>query len=477
MPRLSFWAAGVLIGVGGTYGGYYGVYVPRRAARLAADQRLEESKMPYQEVIHAYSRLRTSTEQQAAVAAALPASRAPGGTSSFATNAEKLLFFCELQSLRARLLALPRHFTTEKDLRGMLQQLTAWEAQHCTELNFRPAPLTTAQTLRSMACLALYLLCFRVLGPLLGAWSGGAEWRAQLQHRAAARIVETLEVQVRLTSKDDAARSSDSGGGDGVGAGRPVRRYVTLNATHWIEEVGFWACPNNPLLPQPPPLAPPSSGSGDSHGAPSPRIPSAAVVTCASTYAEHWRRVPTAPQERTRGGGSGGDGAPPLVTATDVSLGYPVLCDTSQLSADKSAPEALYQPVGVSGWQHLLYLDAAHANADVRPRLTRKETYARVQEAQFARAPVAPSARTTSTDTVPTLEVPRRSDWPAHRGLPCWCRVWWGGAYGGRGTGSRRSGAVLHYHIGPVSTAADYAAAAIAASQAAGTAAAEAAAL
>ncbi|TPP44351.1 hypothetical protein CGC21_5920 [Leishmania donovani] len=502
MPRLSFWAVGMLAGFGVTYGGYYRVYVPQRAAKLAADQRLEQCKLPYQDAIRAYSRLQRAVEQQVAIASSLPSSSAGArpDTSAWHTNGEKIRFFCDVQRMRALLLGLPHHLITEKDLRAKLQQLSVWESQHCTELNFRSAPLSFSQTLRSSACFVIYLLCFRVLSPLLRAWDSSGGWQARLQHSVSTRIVEALEIKVLLTVAD-----CESLSGSSEAAGGPSRGYITLNTTHWIEEVGFWACTNNPLLhrrPASPPAAvgrqgvdschvellrgfpitacssnaAPQDGGVSSFTLPALRQrwcdllwcgPSASATAYTTAYAEHWRRLEARQRERLSRTTEGGEAAS-LMTAADVSLGYPVLSCTSQLEC-AVGHEAYYIPVGISGLPHVLYVDAAHAKPDVRPRRTREETYARVQQAQFAHASSAVSAKRAPADST-IAAVPqtpsRLHEWQAHRGFPCWCRAWWGGVYGG---GPRRSSTTLHYHLGSASTAAEYASAAIAASQAAET--------
>ncbi|KAG5466656.1 hypothetical protein LSCM1_00825 [Leishmania martiniquensis] len=501
MPRLSYWAVGVFAGGGVAYGGYHHVYVPHRAAQLAADQQLDQCKRPHQDAIHAYSRLRAAVEQQSAIMSSFPSSSSASArqdTSAWHTNSEKVLFFCALQRMRALLLGLPDHLITEKDLRAQLQQLSVWEAQHCTELHFRPAPLSTSQTLRSVACFAVYLLCFRVLNPLLSVWAGSARWQARLLHHVAARIAEVLEIKVVLTVEGSESHS----GTRGVARG-PSRRYITLNTTHWIEEVGFWACPNNPLLCDQsvsPPAAVERQGEDDcrlellrcrprkacSSNAALPHSfasrfaplslrqpwcylllcgPSASATAYTTTYAEHWRRLATQQQERMSSGGTSSKAAF-LMTATDVSLGYPVLSDTGHLECNLD-DEAHYIPVGISGLPRVLYVDAAHAKADVRPRRSREEKYACVQEAQFARVPsTAHATRAPADSTLAAApQAPSRLlEWQVHRGIPWWLRVWWGGVYGG---GRCRSRPTLHYHLGNASTAAEYASAAIAASQAA----------
>ncbi|CBZ30623.1 conserved hypothetical protein [Leishmania mexicana MHOM/GT/2001/U1103] len=490
----------MLTGFGVAYGGYYRVYVPQRAAQLAADQRLEQCKLPYQDVIHAYSRLQRTIEHQVAIASSLPSSSAGArpDTSAWHTNAEKIRFFCDVQRMRAVLLGLPHHFITEKDLRAKLQQLSIWESKHCTELNFRSAPLSFSQTLRSSACFVIYLLCFRVLSPLLRVWDGSGDWQAWLQHSVSTRIVEALEIKVLLTAPDRELLNCSSGV-----ACELSRGYITLNATHWIEEVGFWACPNNPLLhrrtaSQPAaagcqgvdtchlellrgvPIMECSSNAAPQHGGASsftfPALrqrwcdllwcgPSASAAAYTTTYAEHWRRLEALQRERLSRRTEGGE-AVPMMTAADVSLGYPVLSCTSQLECAVDS-EAYYIPVGISGLPHVLYVDAAHAKPDVRPRRTREETYACVQQAQFAHASSAVSVKHATADSTiaAALQTPSRlHEWQAHRGFPCCRRVWWGGVYGG---GPRRSSTTLHYHLGSASTAAEYASAAIAASQAA----------
>ncbi|KAG5492491.1 hypothetical protein JKF63_01069 [Porcisia hertigi] len=486
MPRLSFWALGVLGGFGVAYGGYYHAYIPQRTAQLTADERLERRKKPLQDAIHAYSRLQAAVEQQVAItpSSSLSLVGKQQDTSAWRTNAEKIIFFCDVQRLRALLLGLSTHVITEKDLCGRLQQLSAWEARHCTELNFRSAPLSCLQTVRCAACFVLYLLCFRMLSRVLGMWSGSSRWQVWLQHSAAARITEALEIQVHLTAEN----TKLDNGGCQAACGAP-RRYITLNTTHWIEEVGFWACPNNPLLHSQPGGAPAAVHRQDAENyhvellrgrptmASSPSAepwchllwcgPSGSATAYTTTYAEHWRRLEALLQERLSKGGENRE-AGSLMRATEVSLGYPVLSNTRELECD-GGHAIHYIPVGISGLPHLLYVDAAHAKADVRPHETREETYARVQRAQFVHTRTVAAVKRASADST-TATAPqslsRLQEWRIYRSFPCWHRVWWGSIYGG---GSRRSSTSLHYHLGNASTATEYASAAMAASKAAET--------
>lgn len=471
MPRLSFWAFGLIGGAGGAYAGYHHVYLPRQAALLAADQQMQASKAPYQQVVHAFSQLQAALQKQTALHSSLPASASPARPSSsvWHTNAEKILFFCDVQRVRAALLALPRHLATERDLCAMLRHLGEWEARHCSELNFRVAPLTWSQTAECALCLALYLLCFRIVGPLLRVWQGGeSATAAHVQHRAAARITDALGVRVSMTVEaGDGVVSSD-------GAVQP--QYIALNAAHWIEEVGFWACHNNPLL-----NTAPSAGRttprkllrGAAVAATEPlgwqRLvwsgPSASATAYTTTFAALWRC--TAAAQRTRDGDS--DAAAALAATSEVSLGYPLLSDPSRLDESLRDAAPLVIPVGISGLPHLLFVGAAHAVPDVRPRRTREEVYESVQRAQFRRSSNAPSPTASPTAMREAQHQPASAElrqWRAARAFPWWRRVWWGGVYGST---RRTDTASLHYHLGRPCVAAAYTSAALAASEAAET--------
>ncbi|KPI86337.1 hypothetical protein ABL78_4603 [Leptomonas seymouri] len=506
MPRLPFWGFGAATTAGAWYTGYHYVYEPRQAVRLSEEERMAHFKQQYQDAIHVYARLRAQIEEQLS-------SGASSSNAVWFTNADRILFFCDVQLTRSVLWALPRHLTTEQDLHRMLSELSSWEKRHCTELHFRDKPLLVTQMLRSVACFALYVLLFRVAAPLLDLWVDLAGWQAQLRHRTACFITSALEIDVVMTSaekprlekgsaNEDTHRKSDGRAGHmhestPSGQGCTPTRFINFSPVHWIEEVGFWACSNNPLLAQ---HLHKKTTPGEKNNSSdlalhllrvSSKNPSLAITT--NTYAQHWRQVAAEKQAEEIGGAA----TPPMhlqrsasastfslanVAAEEVSFGYPAFPsvepspeEVNKGGRDDTPHVREYIPVGVSGLPHLLYVDAAHAVADVRPRRTREEVYARHQQAQFVRAVTADvsSAAEKSeehTQTVATAAAPALTElhrWRACGGIPWWRRAWWGGVYGGSRQSVAGSSYTLRYHLGAPCSAADYVTEAIEASRAA----------
>lgn len=178
-------------------------------------------------------------------------------------------------------------------------------------LNYREAPLSVSQCIQSALCYLLYFTAFHVLPAVLSrlplevtrvllsplssadvsALPGSSahpghmdpayvsailSYRLRLlYHRVALVIVRGLDIEVEMkvpaeqftipyhhrpgAEKEngvDGEAEDDGGGGKGGGGGGEgggvvvdmLPRYVVMNPSHWIEEVGFWACRENPLL-------------------------------------------------------------------------------------------------------------------------------------------------------------------------------------------------------------------------------------
>jgi hypothetical protein len=513
MPRLQFWGLSAAATAGVSYAGYHYVYEPRHVAQVGEEHHLTVSRRQYQDVVHAHARLRAKVEEQLRSNSS-SSSGAVASAGAWFTNAEKIVFFCDIQLVRRLLWSLPHHLTTEQDLRRMFGELSLLEKQHCTELHFRDTPLLFTQTLRSMACYALYVLTFRVAAPLLALWDGLAGRQAWLQHHAARFITNALGIEVvmvvaaeksRLRDESPLVHAGDAGDENSSAAsvstldGDTPVRYIMLSTTHWIEEVGFWACANNPLLAQHPREEGQASANQSRDGATVRllRVSPCGNLTPATTYAQHWRhkaaeelaREKATPDVASLAGAPIPPPPPALpsspvssstsslvdVAATEVSLGYPVLTveDALQSHHERKAPSssaASYIAVGVSGLPRVLYVDAAHAAADVRPRLTREEVYARRQRAQFTRvtSPFSPSADATAElKLTSAAALTKLQRWRIGGGLPWWRRVWWGGVYGESCRASAAApSCTLRYYLGTPCTAGNYVTEAIEASRA-----------
>lgn len=478
MPRLPFWGLSAAAAASMSYAGYHFVYESYYVAQRTEEQRLTDSKQHYQDVIHAYARLRARLEQQQQ-----QLGRNGAASSAWFTNADKIVFFCDVQLLRRLLWTLPHHAVTEQDLCRMFLELAGWERRNCTELHFRDTPLLFTQTMRSLACYALYVLIFRVAAPLLGMWDGFAGGQVRLLHHAARFITGALEINVVMTtsaaksssaemSNDSSAKSVDEENRKQAAAvqSEASAQCITLSTEHWIEEVGFWASASNPLLAQHLRTHKSLKQSQETRSSAPVRLMrgSPAAVT---TYAEHWRAV--AAQDLAREKEPAVSSSPTLVdvAAEEVSLGYPALPSAARLMSTESSSiskAAQYIPVGISGLPHVLYVDAAHAVSDVRPRRTREEVYAQREQAQFVRtAAVAADGSKVADDehakaggAASPLTALRR--WRTDGGPPCWQHMWWGGVYGGA-----HPSYTLHYHLGAPCTAANYVTEAIEASRAA----------
>lgn len=462
MPRLSVWFLGSTTTIATAYLGYKRVYEPYHNAQRVSDRLLESSKQPYQDAAHAFAQLAASLDQHQATLQVSQSvhCKSPDAVarrrSAWFTNAEKIIFFCQLQQLRAQLWALPIHLTTWSDRQQTLRQMEEWEATHCTELFFRDEPLTLRQMGSCLVCYVLYVMTFRVL-PTLLRWPEANPRRCQLQHRVAALITRSLGIDVTMTREknddDQRFRShvTDIRGPHAMDSDtvneimppsdtRPVR-YLLLNMTHWIEEVGFWACSSNPLiLPSTSGVtAPPDAAAlhlleGQAFIIPdaapswmttiflSPlwTFPSASATAFTTTYTQHWGQVVAqhktmevamAAQGRLSKSEVSRDVPPVADTAAsdnfsaEVSLGYPLLSNVSALQKMEVAASnggsggdtPLWVPVAAHGLPSVLFIDAAHGQLDVRPRTSRHETFTRLHEAQYplARHPTTPPISTT----------------------------------------------------------------------------------
>lgn len=508
MPRLPFWGFSTATIAGAWYTGYHFIYEPRQAAQHGEEEQLTQSKLQYQDVIHAYARLRTRLEEHLGKSAAVASASSTSPQESRAawfTNAEKIVFFCDMQLIRRLLWTVPHHLTTEKDLHRMFGDLAQWETQHCTELHFRDKPLLLTQTLRSLACFVVYVLVFRIADPLLSLWTGFATGLAQLRHGTAQFITKTLEIDAVMVTEDKPKRNGathlqhheveEKGMEVGAAQNSAAVQYVTLSTSHWIEEVGFWACANNPLLTQGRLTEEPTLKHNRERATPSllcayslPShvsatnslpwhraswcMPFPSVSALTITYAQHWRQVAAAElAKETRGTALSSSPVSLLdVAATEVSLGYPLLTSATSLPSEgKDAPRvaARYIPVGVGGLPHLLYVDASHAVTDVRTRQTREEVYAQRQRAQYAHSASVVSKGSNAVHA--SAEPPLLSElqmWRVQGGPPWWRRVWWGGVFGGRRSSATAPSYTLRYYVGEPCTAAEYVTAAIEASRA-----------
>lgn len=499
MPRLHVWAVCSVITATTGYLGYHSYYQPLVAFQEQEERSVTARKMGLQEVICQFNLLQHAVEQALHSCNLRDFGATPqsgnASESCFVTNKEKLLLYCSIQRIRNLLFGLPLRAQCEREFDALLSSLDDTERIYCGVLNFRDEALTLGQVIWCFTCYVCYTMVFRLL-PLL--WRPSSPLALyQVYHLVAASITKTLEIETSLSVSRDVG--SDARGNQLESASEPATdgrapSYLVLNAVHWIEDVGFWACANNPLLhperdrwhlsilqkrhdrypaatswaesfvgrPQLQAYALPFDRLWTRVGSERKlsqeealhrtrvlleemRGPTAVLTTAAMT---EWT-TPTAaksPTEETEG---------------RCSLGYPLTCDTSRLqrsetNADDSTspqPTRPWVPVGVAGLPRVLFVGPLAAREDIRQSLRSNAVFRYLRDAQeqpnTTRVPVG-----TPRTTAPLEDWLRQLQQVA--GVTCWSPVWWGGVYGGVTWRGRTVKRRLHYHIGVPSTAVEF---------------------
>ncbi|CCW71909.1 unnamed protein product [Phytomonas sp. Hart1] len=360
MPRLHVWFTGAFAASGISYLSYWHLYLPHITAQAAFEGKAEFDKQHLQGVLRRLSQLNAAVAQaRARNSLSPPAPNSPTDSASvWWTNREKLNFFCELQHLRCLFFALPYlvkgfSLVTRAEASALLRTLNALEAQHCDGLYFRAESLTLFQQMKCLLSFWIYVIGFKWIPALY--WRKDTPRRRRFFHDMARRITSILEIETAMTMDTDDTNETMhpsvkpnavdeeelvEKGGQSVEGVLSSTQYVVFNATHWIEEVGFWACPNNPLLQQT--LSPRMEilssysnvgGAGDASSPSSDSFFSAIYKRltfsrpCAAafplTFDKHWRtRWANREEDYARRVEHLSHGYPPLVPISDVVSNY-----------------------------------------------------------------------------------------------------------------------------------------------------------
>ncbi|CCW64896.1 unnamed protein product [Phytomonas sp. EM1] len=462
MPRLHVWFAGAIAASGVSYVAYWHIYLPRVTFQAAFEEKLEIEKQNLQGVFQRLTQLKVSVEHALSKKSFLsPAVDGHGvggsgflhnalpSSSVWATNREKLLFFCELQQVRYLFFSLPylvKGFllATRAEAASLLETLNAMERQHCDFLNFRDEALSFGQQITCLICFWVYVIGFRWIPALC--WREDTPRRRQFFHQLAKRITSALEIETTLhvdAVENPWALANDGEGREIAQTPLPPDPYLVLNAVHWIEEVGFWACANNPLLL---PKEPSDGGNPLSSGLRLLSTPSDSffrlfgenftrarprAVAFPITFAHHWQGCwrrrerglhsalkidpPSSREDASEENAARlSEGSPP------TSFGYPLTSDLAALEAflqtthpsranphqnredhagtphsigkpegdafrrEKMNPSPPWIPVAVAGLPRLLFVHPSVSRADKRPRPTRSAVYEHLARKQFS---------------------------------------------------------------------------------------------
>ncbi|KEG09876.1 hypothetical protein DQ04_04501020 [Trypanosoma grayi] len=375
------------------------------------------------------------------------------------TNRERLSLYCELQRLREAFYGLPRRAQPVADRQKLLRHLDEMEAAQCTALNFRDEALTLWQSLTCQLCFTLYVLCFCVVDPVMRRLRFGSVERLRRHglHAVSVWIMHCLQIPTSMTFEK--ALPTRSGGSTGDNDDDDPF-YVVFSPQHWIEVVGFWSCPTNPLLHDPRVqllLAPDGCRALPFEvlwqGVQQEMRGSSAVVETSNDSSK-------APTHDT-----GVAEVKPIVQST---FGYPLALRVADGGEEVAAAPPRLLPVVSAGLPRVLFVSDAVARSDVQMRRTQQEAYEQVRQRQYNSRPgaatggrrfgrsdennaAAAAAATTAAGSVTECGMicePQLRAWRKHGGVPLWHRVTWGATYGGVGREGNRDRRELAFRVG-----------------------------
>ncbi|RNF26797.1 uncharacterized protein Tco025E_00953 [Trypanosoma conorhini] len=428
MPRLPVWFGGAALASGGYYVFYHHFYTPRHTTRRRHESAVEAEKLKLQSVLQRYAVLRQMVQKLQQSSAA-------------ATNRERLYIYCELQQLREAFYTLPMRAQSASEKQSVLQDLDAVEVTHCTALNFRDGALTLRQMITCQFCFGLYVVCFCLLDPVLRRVQCEAVERARRRglHAVSRWMLHRLRIPVTMTLEDTLPCKNDHS--DGAEAA-----YIVFSPQHWIEVVGFWACPTNPLLTN-------------------------MRVRCLSAcdavpFELHWRGRWERMQKELQDPAAAVVGEAAVRSPTvQSSFGYPLAtrvgrgdgrCDGGTDPADSTTGAAALRllPVASAGMPRVLFVGDAVARSDVRARPTLHEVYTNVQQRQFVvKHDVAKGSKTQSDAGGRDAALAQLRAWRQRGGVPVWHSVEWGSVYGDVGPAGNRDRRELVFRVGRLCSA------------------------
>lgn len=238
MPPLRVWAVGFAVACVGGYGTYAHVYLPRSLEEERLDK-IWEAKRRYVQVLW----------QQLAVledAAAVMKNRSREQLRRSAFPAfDQLELFCKLQQAKASLIesytsenmAISRT-VTQSQAENFLKRVDDIAGQCCASvLPTRSRSLSLRQQITCFLCLLVYIFSFKLM-PLLVP-------QRILEHSFFRSVSQVIVRKLEISCSIETCDASDLS--QALAADTPV--IVVLPVQHWIEEVGFWACIGNPLVP------------------------------------------------------------------------------------------------------------------------------------------------------------------------------------------------------------------------------------
>ncbi|SCU71007.1 uncharacterized protein TEOVI_000258700 [Trypanosoma equiperdum] len=439
MPRLHIWMLGATLAGCGQYVFCKHFYGDRYTEREEMESSIQAEKSYLLQLMQQYALLNRSIQDL------------PGSLCT--TNRERLSVYCKIQQLREVIHNLPLKSMSAVDRKAMLLQLDGLEAAQCTPLNFRDEALTISEIVMCQFCYGFYMLCFCVIDPLLRRVAA-ERVRRQFLHRTSKMILHCLRIPVTMAFEPQAEYINDEKEGKLC--------CLVFSPQHWVEVVGFWACPLNPLLL--------------STHLQLWQLSLREVVPFSEYWHEQWCRmqrelvdaaVVSDPVVEYSGGRilqptdsiNAVKGSDSPVTSTygyprALRRGYegsPVLDPEMKNltgvhpSSAASAAGPRFVPVASCGLPRLLYINEAVARPDVRPRPTQKEIYTQLQHLQYPESLGCSSGVrkinasggnakdcNLKAEKEGELLLQLRS-WYSCGGIPWWHRATWGAAYGGVG--------------------------------------------
>ncbi|EKF32302.1 hypothetical protein MOQ_003850 [Trypanosoma cruzi marinkellei] len=431
MPRLPVWFGGAALLGGGYYAFYYHFYTPRHTTRSEIEMAIEAERFKWQSVMQRYAILHQMVQKLR-----------DSGTD--VTNRERLYIYCELQKLREAFYNLSIRAQSASEKQAVLRDLDEVEVANCTVLNFRDEALTMGQILTCQLCFSLYVLCFCLIDPVLRRVHCEAVERVRRHglHIISRWMMHRLRIPVTMTLENTLPRPD----GDVNEVTKEDEEYIVFSPQHWIEVVGFWACPTNPLLTN---------------------IRVRWLLSCdVVPFEVHWRRRWQQMRQELRDsivveGNEEEEEEEKRRPVVQSSFGYPLASRLScggEMHDDTKSDHVLtttdvhtprFFPVVSTGMPRVLFVSDAVARRDVRTRRTLHEVYTNVLHRQF---PVNHNVvkNNKADDRVKGYDATYEQlyAWRKHGGVPVWHRVEWGSVYGDVGSGGNRDRRELTFCMG-----------------------------
>nr|CCC93547.1 unnamed protein product [Trypanosoma congolense IL3000] len=459
MPRLHMWLLGAALAGCGRY-----AFRNSRYADWCKDEEAVESVVGTEKYQNSYV-----TQQWALLNRTVQ--DLPHGLCS--TNWERLFVYCKIQLLRSMVYRIPLRAMPEADRKVLLLQMDKLELKQCTALNFRERPLSFLQTVTCQLCYGLYILCFCVIEPVLHCFAAEQVCR-QFLHNTSKCIVHLLQIPVSMTLEEPLGGNSRANDNDKY-LNEPC--YLVFYPQHWVEVVGFWACPVNPLLTnawlQLWPTSLRESIPYDVHWYTEWKRMQNGLTAFPREYTDDNVNNCAVKAPPSLSGATAMEGDNPTMVS---SYAYPCasLIDSSKLtgihtvggsceaitSETVSELRPAFVPVVSYGLPRVLFVNNSVARSDVRSRRTQKDVYNELQRLQYQENidgvtgsdGVASAGRVNGVSTSVAEEEQKQIEklrlWKFRGGAPLWHRITWGSVHGGDSQEGNRDQRELQYRIG-----------------------------